>query len=138
MMKKFKYTLLLMLFSFFGFSQQLPHYSLYMFNDAIINPAICGTKDYNRIDLVSRSQWAGFEGAPKTQLLSYQRSQGKNMGIGGSIFNDETGPSKRTGVQLSYAYNFLISDNYTLSLGLAEVNTLTFIAHKLVVIVQLF
>ena len=119
MMKKFKYTLLLMMLSLFGFSQQLPHYSLYMFNDAIINPAICGTKDYNRIDLVSRSQWAGFEGAPKTQLLSYQRSQGKNMGIGGSIFNDETGPSKRTGVQLSYAYNFLISDNYTLSLGLA-------------------
>ncbi len=119
MMKKFKYTLLLMLFSFFGFSQQLPHYSLYMFNDAIINPAICGTKDYNRIDLVSRSQWSGFEGAPMTQLLSYQRSQGENMGIGGSIFNDETGPSKRTGVQLSYAYNFLVSDDYTMSFGIS-------------------
>ena len=45
-------------------AQQLPHYSLYMFNDAVINPAICGTKGYDRIHISSTRLWSGFEGHP--------------------------------------------------------------------------
>ena len=107
MIGRLKYILLFLMISVYCSAQQLPHYSLYMFNDAVINPAVVGTKDYNRIDLISRSQWSGFEGAPKTQLLSYQRAQGENMGLAGTVFNDVTGPISRTGVQLSYAYNII-------------------------------
>ena len=100
-------------------AQQLPHYSLYMFNDAVINPAVCGTKGYDRIHLSSTSQWAGFEGAPKTQFLSYTKGQGERMGLGAVVFNDITGPISRTGLQLSYAYNINVSPTYKLSFGLS-------------------
>ena len=119
MIGRLKYILLFLMISVYCSAQQLPHYSLYMFNYAVINPAVVGTKDYNRIDLISRSQWSGFEGAPKTQLLSYQRAQGENMGLAGTVFNDVTGPISRTGVQLSYAYNIPVSDAYRLSFGLS-------------------
>jgi type IX secretion system PorP/SprF family membrane protein len=100
-------------------AQQLPHYSLYMFNDAVINPAVCGTKGYDRVHLSSTSQWVGFEGAPKTQFLSYTKGQGERMGLGAVVFNDITGPISRTGLQLSYAYNIDVSPTYKLSFGLA-------------------
>lgn len=100
-------------------AQQLPHYSLYMFNEAVINPAVLGSKQYDVITLISRSQWAGFEGAPKTQLLSYNKQQGDHMGLGAVLFNDVTGPISRTGTQLSYAYNINLSSSYKLSFGLS-------------------
>ena len=51
MIRKIKYLFLCMLFANLCSAQQLPHYSLYMFNDAVINPAVCGTKGYDRIHL---------------------------------------------------------------------------------------
>ena len=119
MIRKIKYLFLCMLFANLCSAQQLPHYSLYMFNDAVINPAICGTKGYDRIHLLSSSQWAGFEGAPKTQFLSYTKGQGERMGLGAVVFNDITGPISRTGLQLSYAYNIDVSSTYKLSFGLS-------------------
>ena len=100
-------------------AQQLPHYSLYMFNDAVINPAICGTKGYDRIHISSTRLWSGFEGAPVTNLLSYTKGQGDRSGLGAVIFNDITGPISRTGFQFSYAHNFNVSETYKLSLGLS-------------------
>jgi type IX secretion system PorP/SprF family membrane protein len=119
MIRKIKYFFLCMLFANLCSSQQLPHYSLYMFNDAVINPAVCGTKGYDRIHLSSTSQWAGFEGAPKTQFLSYTKGQGEHMGLGAVVFNDITGPISRTGLQVSYAYNIDVSPTYKLSFGLS-------------------
>lgn len=111
--------MVVMMISTFAYSQQLPHYSLYMFNDAVINPAACGTKQYNTIHLISRSQWAGFEGAPKTQLLTYQRKQGNKIGLGATVLNDATGPISRTGAQLSYSYKMPVYKDYQLSFGLS-------------------
>ena len=64
----------------------------------------------------STSQWAGFEGAPKTQFLSYTKGQGERMGLGAVVFNDITGPISRTGLQLSYAYNINVSPTYKIIL----------------------
>jgi hypothetical protein len=45
-----KKTLIILLFFAGGFSsllaQQSPHFTQYMFNDYVINPAIAGTNDY--------------------------------------------------------------------------------------------
>ena len=119
MIRKIKYLLLVMLFANICSAQQLPHYSLYMFNDVITNPAVCGTKTHDMVFLSNRSQWVGFEGAPETQLLSYTRNHGENMGIGGLIFNDVTGPISMTGIQLSYGYNVNLTSDYKLSFGLS-------------------
>ena len=120
MIRKITYLFLLFLvFVNYSQAQQLPHYSLYMFNDIAINPAVCGTKSSDMVFLSHRSQWSGFDGAPKTQLLSYNRNQNKNMGLGAVLFNDVTGPVSMTGAQISYGYNVKMSYEYTLSFGLS-------------------
>ena len=90
-----------------------------MYNDAVLNPAICGTKSYDFLTLIYRNQWTGWEGAPKTQLLSYYRNQTKKIGLGGTIFNDVTGPISRTGAQLSYSYRMPAYKDYQLSFGIS-------------------
>ena len=52
-------------------AQQLPHYSLYMLNDVIVNPSRLVGETDNKITLMIRDQWASFDGAPVTQSISY-------------------------------------------------------------------
>jgi len=90
-----------------------------MFNDYLINPSIAGSKDYIPISLSVRSQWSGFQDAPNTQFFSAHSKLGKKLGVGGYVFNDETGPISQNGIQLSYAYHIQILENSKLSFGLA-------------------
>ncbi|MBL4592688.1 MAG: type IX secretion system membrane protein PorP/SprF [Flavobacteriales bacterium] len=101
-----------------AYAQQLPFTSQYMFNDYLINPAVGGSLDYMPIALSVRSQWAGLEGSPKTQFLSGHTKLGKKIGVGGYVFNDEAGPIKEQGIQLSYSYHLQIGDESNLSFGL--------------------
>ena len=90
-----------------------------MFNDYLLNPAIGGSTDYTFVALSGRVQWAGLEGSPKTQFISAHTKLGKKMGVGGYIYNDETGPINETGLQLSYAYHLTVTDKSKLSFSLA-------------------
>ena len=101
-------------------SQQLPVFTQFMFNDFVLNPAIAGTKPYYEIRSNSRFQWAGVLDAPQTMSLSlYGPHSSKNMGFGGYLFNDVTGPTSRTGLYGSYAYNVELSSGIRLSMGLS-------------------
>ena len=102
-----------------GFSQQIPLTSQYMFNDYLLNPAVAGSKDYLSASLSVRSQWTGLEGAPRTQFFSMHSKLGEKMGVGGFVFNDETGPVSERGIQLSYAYHLSLSDKSKLSFSVA-------------------
>jgi len=81
-MKKIIAILLTIFISFAGISQQLTFNSQYMLNQYLINPAAAGTKDYMSISTSFRQQWAGFNDAPRTQMLSAHSLIGDNMGIG--------------------------------------------------------
>lgn len=121
-----------------GFSQQLPLYSQYMMNKFLINPAIAGSEGYTSLNLTAREQWIGFENSPKTHALSFQTRILKNsfiaksasvrlkstsgsrsgkVGLGGYVFNDQTGLISRTGIQFTYAYHIFIRKGQ-LSFGL--------------------
>ncbi len=103
-----------------AFSQQLPLYSQYMFNDYVFNPAVAGTKDYYLAKSNNRYQWVGINDAPRTYILSvYGPHKTKDMGFGGFVFNDVTGPTSRTGLYGSYAYNVRIKDDIRFSSGLS-------------------
>lgn len=102
-----------------GFSQQIPLTSQYMFNDYLLNPAVAGSEDYLAASLSVRSQWTGLEGAPRTQFFSMHTKLGEKMGVGGYVFNDETGPVSERGIQLSYAYHLSLNDKSKLSFSLA-------------------
>lgn len=101
-------------------AQQVPHYTQFMFNSYAINPAIAGTHNYYQIRLNSRFQWVGITDSPQTNSLSvYGPHALKDMGFGGHLYTDVTGPSSRTGVYGSYAYNLVLNDLMRLSMGLS-------------------
>lgn len=103
-----------------GFAQQLPLYSQYMFNPYLINPAFAGSLRYTPVNVGIRSQWVGFEGAPKTQVVSANGLKGDKHGLGGFLFKDKTGPLSRTGIQASYSYHIqLWKEGAKLALGAA-------------------
>ncbi|MBI5219815.1 MAG: type IX secretion system membrane protein PorP/SprF [Bacteroidia bacterium] len=113
-------ALLVILWTDGMFAQQLPQYTQYIFNEYIINPAVAGRDDYFQAKANYRYQWAGIVDAPRTYILSlYGPHKTKDMGYGGYVFNDVTGPTSRTGINFSYSYILKLSDSLKLSLSLA-------------------
>src|SRR5215204_7024395 len=76
-MKKF-FVLLIVFFSvLLGHSQQRPHYTQYILNNYILNPALSGIENYTDVKISGRDQWAGLQGAPRTMYLSIHAPLGK-------------------------------------------------------------
>lgn len=101
-------------------AQQLPHFSQYMVNDYVLNPAIGGSKPYFLGMSANRYQWKGITDAPRTYMLSMHGPlKYDHMGIGAQLFTDNVGPTRRTGFYLSYAYHAPLNDKLRLSFGLS-------------------
>ncbi len=100
--------------------QQTPMYTQYMLNDLAYNPAIAGTKEYYQAKSNNRYQWIGITDAPRTYILSiYGPHRTLDMGFGGIVFNDVTGPTSKIGLYGVYAYNVRIKDDLRFSSGLS-------------------
>ena len=57
-------------------------------------------------------------GCQKTTLLSIYGRSSDHVGLGGSVFNDQVGPTSRAGFALTYkSYHLNISQDVKLSLG---------------------
>ncbi|MBL7883489.1 MAG: type IX secretion system membrane protein PorP/SprF [Bacteroidia bacterium] len=118
-MKKHIYILLLIVISFVAKAQQLPHYSNYMVNDYVMNPAIGGSNSYFEGKSNNRYQWVGITDAPRTYILSVNGpTKSLKMGLGGLLFTDIVGPTRRTGFYLSYAYHLKLNEKIRLSFGI--------------------
>ncbi|RNI29859.1 type IX secretion system membrane protein PorP/SprF [Rufibacter immobilis] len=62
--------LFLLCFPLWGLAQQVPHYSQYMLNPLLMNPAVSGTDNYLDVRAGYRNQWTGLAGAPTSYYLS--------------------------------------------------------------------
>jgi type IX secretion system PorP/SprF family membrane protein len=99
--------------------QQLPQYSQYMLNQMAINPAVAGMNDFAEVRSNSRHQWIGITDAPRTYMLTLEGPvTGKNMGLGMNLYTDIVGPTRRTGLNFSYAYHLKLNEELRLSMGL--------------------
>ncbi len=99
-------------------AQQLPHFSQYMLNDYAENPAVGGTRPYFEATSINRYQWVGITDAPRTYLMTVSGPlKNEHFGVGGQLFTDITGPTRRTGFYLSYSYHMTITKDIKLSLG---------------------
>ena len=58
-------------------AQQRPHYTQYMLNQYILNPALSGVENYTDIKLSHRQQWQGLDGAPVTSYFTVNTPIGK-------------------------------------------------------------
>ncbi len=76
-MKRLLFLAILFIFSGNAFSQQRPHYTQYILNNYILNPALSGIENYSDLKMSTRDQWVGLNGAPKTNYLSIHRAIGK-------------------------------------------------------------
>jgi type IX secretion system PorP/SprF family membrane protein len=143
LMKRILYFLLAV-FSFGSVSaQQLPLFSQYVTNGFLVNPSLAGRDGYTSINFTVREQWLGMKGAPSTYVVNFQTSLMRNsfmsgsahirkkvtrpskpsrVGIGGSLFNDNNGIMRRSGVKFDYSYHIPMGKSRTsennLSFGL--------------------
>jgi len=118
-MKKISFLILAFIFSGSLYSQQLPQLTQFMDNNYVLNPAFAGMEDYYQVRTSIRNQWTGIADAPSTTILSIYGQQEENIGLGGVIFNDQFGPTSRTGGAISYAYHLSLTEKVNLSLALS-------------------
>jgi type IX secretion system PorP/SprF family membrane protein len=112
-------TILFVAFVSAANAQQLQTSSMYSMQGILHNPAMAGLQENNIVGVTYRSQWSGISGSPKTATVfgSFKLPK-QNIGIGGYVYNDKTGPTSRTGIQLSLAKHIVMDEKGTLSLGL--------------------
>lgn len=76
-MKKIILFLSAPLFAMAVAAQQLPHYTQYILNNYVLNPALTGIENYTDLKVSARDQWTGLNGAPRTAYLSVHAPLGK-------------------------------------------------------------
>ncbi len=99
-------------------AQQLPQITQYMNNNYVINPAVAGMYDYYQVNTTIRNQWAGMNEGPRTSVISIYGRKSDRVGLGGTVYNDVTGPTSRSGGAVSYTYAFQLTQKLKLSLAL--------------------
>ena len=103
-----------------GQSQQIQHYSQYLLNEYAMNSAVAGLSPYYQARVNNRYQWVGIVDAPRTFVLSlYGPDRKRDLGYGGYVFSDVTGPTTRTGLYGSYTYIMRVKGNKKLSFSLS-------------------
>jgi type IX secretion system PorP/SprF family membrane protein len=60
-----------------SYGQQKPHYTQYILNQYIVNPALSGIESYIDVKASHRHQWVGIQDAPVTSYFSIQGPIGK-------------------------------------------------------------
>jgi len=126
-MKKSLPLFLIMLFVLFGTAskgQQNIQFTQYIFNSLSVNPAYAGYKEEWFGQLGLRSQWTGWEGAPKTGTVSIDGvldPYSKRHGVGLQVTADALGAQAATSVYANYAVRLQLdeADTHRLSLGIA-------------------
>lgn len=106
----------------YAYGQSYPHYTMFMFNKMLYNPAYAGNKDLTTVNAYYRNQWVGIDGAPKTLSVSIDGPVGNYMkpfrrvALGLLINNEQLGVSNNTNLMAYYAYRIPFQ-NSVLSFG---------------------
>lgn len=101
-----------------SYGQQDPMYTQYMNQILSVNPAYAGAKGVTSASIIAREQWVGWEGHPSNQTIFVHSPLNNEMGIGGSIINDEIGIIKNTSIFGDYSYTITYPGERYLALGL--------------------
>lgn len=117
-MKRLLFTIPLAFLFIKAEAQQDPHYTQYMYNMNIMNPAYAGSKENLSVGLLYRMQWVEIEGAPKTATFSIHSPVGKNVGLGLSAINDKIGPIEENNVYADFSYTLNLGGEHRLAFGI--------------------
>jgi type IX secretion system PorP/SprF family membrane protein len=118
-MKKIFFVAIAMFLTFLDANaQQDPHYTQYMYNMNVINPAYAGSKENLSFGLLYRKQWVAIEDAPATFSLAGSLPVGKNVGVGLSIISDKIGPVEENNIYADFSYTLKLGGEHKLAFGL--------------------
>ena len=118
-MKKLFFTSILALVAFFDAqAQQDPHYTQYMYNMNVINPAYAGSKENLSLGLLFRKQWVDVEDSPTTFTATGHSPVGKNVGLGLSIITDRIGPVEENNIYGDFSYTLNLGGEHRLAMGM--------------------
>ena len=99
-------------------AQQDPHYTQYMYNLSVINPAYAGSKESVSGGLLYRKQWVDIEDAPTTGTFFLHSPVGRNVGLGISAITDKIGPVEENNLFGDFSYTLNLGGEHRLALGL--------------------
>lgn len=138
-------TFLSLVIAFGSIAQQEYQFANSAFNPYLLNPAAGGLTDVAQFDVMARTQWLGYDGAPRTFLVSGTsqlnfsptgglsefnvrdealfKSPKVTIGkskhvVGGKMWSDAIGPFAKTSLQMSYAYHIPLSRDLNIGAGL--------------------
>ena len=101
------------------FAQQEPMFTHYMFNTLTTNPGFAGNRNALVVNALHRSQWLGFDGAPRTQTLTvHSPLKNKHFGVGFALVNEKIGVIKSTNIAGSFSYEMLITRTMKIAYGI--------------------
>lgn len=128
-------------------AQQEYQFANTAFNPFLLNPAAGGLTDVMHFEASTRMQWLGYDGGPKSVLLSGNSqikikktgenaldefnihgekffsspkvtiSKSKHI-VGGKVWNDAIGPFSKTSIQGSYAYHLPLTKKMNFGVGI--------------------
>ena len=110
----------ILIFGFIVYGQQLPQFSQYYQNQYAFNPAYAGVNKYWEATSLNRYQWIGITDAPRTFTLStHGPLKNEKVGLGGYVYTDVVGPTRRIGFQASFTYHIKLAEKINMSFGLS-------------------
>lgn len=102
-----------------SFGQQSAFMTQYVDNPLVLNPAYAGSRNSLAVDLFSRQQWVGIDGAPSVYYVGAHFPINKSMAsLGGTLWSDHVGPVMYNRLAFDYAYLVRVSRRAFLSMGI--------------------
>jgi len=120
-MKKYIKHILIFIGAIFSsnlWAQQAPHYTQFMYNMNMVNPAYAGIKNGLSLGFLYRNQWMGGDKNPQTYTFNIHSRLGEAMGLGLSAFQDNYGPVNQMHAKLDYSYTIALNSNLNLAFGI--------------------
>ena len=99
-------------------AQQDPHYTQYMYNMSVMNPAYAGSKESVSAGFLYRKQWVEIEDAPTTGTFFIHSPVGRNVGLGLSVISDKIGPVEENNFYADFSYTLNLGGEHRLAFGL--------------------
>ena len=119
-MKRFFYLFLFVAFAWTTVNaQHEAHYTHFMYTKQLLNPGYVGSKGTPSFLGLYRKQWIGFEGAPESQLLTFNTPFfDPRVGFGLAVSRQVTGDFEEYFANMSYSYDLINQDGLNLRFGI--------------------
>jgi type IX secretion system PorP/SprF family membrane protein len=86
----------------------------------LLNPAVTGNTSFLELNLFTRQQWVGVDGAPSIQMFAgHSFFPTINSGAGLTLTNEFIGIYHTIDMKIAYAYHILLNQDLAISFGLA-------------------